>query len=352
MDFVKDQNPKPIYLADTLVGLPDYVKTAAQILPDDVKDLADAAFGNPGRREFPLHSKAATWLSAAYAMGDGVWQADAFLENSIRKAASLWEIEGDLQKLEDTFASHNKQASAPLPRFALTVDFGDSAGLGVQNFYGVDNPYQITKSARDMVNDLDEGRLRIELFQDAAINLVKAAKSADMDLEDIHMRVRNLGEERLPDFENALQVAELRKNAGVPHEAVELYKHAALGAQSEPHQISRWLDLWLDLDSTYAVKYSNHQPDPFQAFFAGDHVASLEKAASEMVVVGDVLLPSEALGMVSETSLRQVFRKDAADKIAAALSYAKTDPALATHIFESLSPDINKDFLQLVLKAA
>jgi hypothetical protein len=352
MDFVKDQNPKPIYLADELVGLPEYVKTASQILPDDLVNLADVAFGVPSLREYPVHTKEATWLSAAYAMGSGAWHADAHLEQTVRKAAALHEIEPDLQKLEDAFAAQNKQASAPTPRFALSVDFGDTAGLGLQHFYEINDPYQITKAARDMVNDLSDGRLRIEFFQPAAVELIKAARSHDMDLGDIHMQVRCLGEERLPDFESALQVAELRKSAGVPEEAIELYKEAARGAQTEPEQIPRWLDLWLDMDATYGVKYSSHQPDPFQAFFAGDLLSDIDKAASEMVLINDVLIPASVLPAVTEDAVRKNFRKEAADKLAQAIGCAVQNPSQATQIFDSLPRGTNKEFLTLVLAAA
>ena len=208
MDFVKDQNPKPIYLADSLVGLPEYVKDASQIMPEDVKDLADAAFGNPGLREFPVHTKEATWLSAAYAMGSGQWQADLHLEQTIRKAAALHEIDADLQKLEDAFAAQHKQASTPESRFALSVDFGGAAGLGLQHFYAINDPYQICKSARDMTNDLADSRLRIEFFRPAAVELIKAARSFSMDLEDIHPQVRCVGEDRLlEDLDGAGEVA-------------------------------------------------------------------------------------------------------------------------------------------------
>lgn len=352
MDFVKDQNPKPIYLADALIGLPDYVKTASQITPDDLVDLADVAFGVPSLREFPVHTKEATWLSAAYAMGAGTWAADAHLEQTIRKAARLHEIEPDLQKLEDVFAAQHKQASAPAPRFALSVDFGDTAGLGLQHFYEINNACQISKAARDMVNDLSDGRLRIEFFQPAAVELVKAARNHSMDLEDIPMQIRSLGEERMPDFENAMKVAELRKSAGVPDDALELYKEAALGAQAEPDQIPRWLDLWLDMDATYGVKYSSHQPDPFHAFFAGDLLSDVDKAASEMVLIHDVLIPASVLPAVTEVSVRQNFRKEAADKIAQAINCAVENPAQASQIFEGLPSDTNKEFLQLVLAAA
>lgn len=352
MDFVKDQNPKPIYLADSLTGLPDYVKVANQIMPEDLAELSDAAFGVPGTREFPVHTKEAAWLSAAYAMGSGQWEADLHLENTIRKSAKLFGIEDDLQKLEDAFAAQNKQASAPASRFALTVDFGDTANLGLQSFYEINDPYQISKSARAMHVDFVADRLRIELFRPAAVELVKAAREFNMDLEDIHPAVRCFGEERLPDFENALQVAELRKNAGVPDEAIQLYKDAALGAQQEPDQIPRWLDLWLDLDSSFAVKYSSYQPDPYSAFYAGESEDNIAKAASEMVIIADVMIPSTVLSLVPEDNIRKHFRKEAADLMVAARGCAVADPATASTIFEKLGREVNQEFLQLLLDAA
>ena len=100
------------------------------------------------------------------------------------------------------------------------------------------------------------------------------------------------------------------------------------------------------------MKYSSHQPDPYSAFYAGEALSVIEKAASDMVVISDVLSPSTVLALVAEDDIRKNFRKDAADKIAEARGCAVENPAQASGIFQQLSPDLNKDFLRLVLQAA
>ena len=347
MDFVTDQNNKPLYLADQLAGLPEYVKTASPIETDQLAALQPNAFGDPAVREYPIHTKAATWLSACYALGTG--REDEALWGTLNKAAAFHGITEDLTALAGVFAEHNKAASAPVRAYALTVNFGDTGDLGVRNFYPIDNPYSICKSARDMVNDYAADRLRIEHFRPAAIELVKAARANFVDSIDIHPRVLAVGEERIPDFSSAEQVAELRKNAGVDDEGVVLYKEAAAGALAEPSAADKWLDLWLDLDATYNVKYSALQPSPYEAFYAGDTLSDIAKLASEMVLIEGALIPREALRAVPEDLIKRAFRKETADVLIAAVADAQTEPALASGAFEKLGSATSKHFLELVI---
>lgn len=356
MDFVKDRNPFPIYQADRMVGLPDYVKQAAQISPGELDDMDSIAFADGAAREFPIHTKAATWLSAAYAAGTGLFDnpvVPGHIGERIKSAAAFHEITSDVDTLLAAFASHVKEAAAPEISYALSVDFGDHGGaLGVQNFYPLQDVYDIVKSARDMLNDLEGGRLPVNYFRDASQELVKAARAESVNFDDIHPRVLAAGDERLPDYEHALLCADLRKNAGVDDEGLELYKAAALGAKHEPGEIARWVDLWLDLDSTYGVKYAQHQPNPYEAFFAGPQVPDLDKVASAVVVIESVMVPKAVIADLPEDAIRRNFSKEAADKITEAVKCAHADPAVASNLLEAITRDERKELLNLTLATA
>ena len=349
MDFVKDQNPRPVYLADQLVGLPEYVKTANTLVVEDLKGLQDIAFADPAAREYPVHTKAATWLSAAYCLGT---DSDEKKMGIIKAAADTWGISEDIDALEIALASHVKAASEPVSRYALTVDFGEHGPGGTRNFYPINDPSEIAVAARNMTKGAADRTLPLEYFRAGSIELVKAAREMHMDMNDIHPRVLAIGEERLPDFDNALEIAELRKHAGVDTEGLELYKLAALGAQNEPQEIDKWLDLWLDLDHTYQVKYSSVLlPDPFVAFFAGESLAVIDKMATEMVLVGDVMIPKTVFAGVPSVRIEQHFSKSACVSIQEAQGVASATPHLATDKLASLSPSETKTLLEVLLKS-
>lgn len=352
MDFVKDQNPRPVYLADELVGLPEYVKSASELQPEELDALAVVSFASPAQREYPIHTKAATWLSAAYALGTFT-EVPGYLQGRIKAAAEFHGISEDYEKLVAAFQNFNKKASEPTLSFALTVDFGEAGGnLGIQNFYPLNDEYDIVKSARVMLKDADEGRLPINYFRLAAKEVIKAAAAKSIPFDEFHPRIRAIGEDRFPDFEHALTCVGLRKSAGVDEEAVELYKAAALGARDEPEKIDQWLDIWLDLDATCGIKYAAAQPNPYEAFFAGDVMPDAEKVASEAVLVSSVMIPKSVLSGISEDVVRQNFKQATADVIVDAVKQAAEHPEIASGLLDTVDAENQAELLRVLLRAA
>ena len=81
---------------------PPFVKTASQqSLIGNTESLPDIAFAGP-YRTFPVHTKAATWLSAAFAAYNTDKAPKEELDPvkaNIRKAASYWRLEDDVEHL-------------------------------------------------------------------------------------------------------------------------------------------------------------------------------------------------------------------------------------------------------------
>jgi hypothetical protein len=66
-DFLDDPNQQKFYTLERLHGIPDFVKNASTATQrEGVDKLPVHIFGDPHRRKFPCHTKAATWLSQAY----------------------------------------------------------------------------------------------------------------------------------------------------------------------------------------------------------------------------------------------------------------------------------------------
>lgn len=65
-DVYDDANFQALYAIDKLVGLPNFVKSAAVADHDEIKNLPTEVFGDGINRKFPCHTKQATYLSNAY----------------------------------------------------------------------------------------------------------------------------------------------------------------------------------------------------------------------------------------------------------------------------------------------
>ncbi len=342
MDFVKDLNPKPIYLAAELGLMPDYVGDAAQLTSEDLAPLQKVAFADPGRREFPIHSKTATWLSAAYAMGIGM--TDPALLERITKAAAVFGITEDVTKLEAAFQAQIKTASAPERRYALVHE-----GEG---YFPINDAEEILESGRAIAKAARHRDLPILLARQSAMTLVKAARAAGI-AEDLLPGIRALGTDRLPNFDFAEVALGLRKAAGVTAEAMTLYRDLLDSAKSaSAEEMDQFVALWADMDQANGLSYARGIPDPYASFYQdGEEAPDIDKLAAENVVIDDVMVPIMAIPVVSEDTVRKHFTKDAAEAIIGAQKITGTDPALATEAFAKLAAEDRRSFLGLLAAA-
>lgn len=350
MDFTTDNNPVGLYRALDIVDVPDYVGTAPLMKPEDVSRLHKSAFADSKHREFPCHTKTAAWLSAAYFFGSN-------LENEpvgerIKSACAVHGIDiAPFVALNEQVKSASAEIEPDIETHALTVDFGGEDGRGVEKYYPIKIASQVQDSSRALLNDYDAGKMPDDWFVRAAQSIVKAASATGLAADALHDRIKQAGVHRLFSLESALRMADARAWAGVPAESVELYKQAAQGAAQDPGNELQWMSLWDDLDRANHVKYSKLVPRPHAAFFAGPEVEQIEKLASEVVILEDVMIPKAVIAKPSEQSLRQRFTKQAAEKILEIQKVACQNPYDASRQFAELDGDTRKEFLKVLLNA-
>jgi hypothetical protein len=65
-DQLSDLNLSKLYAINTLYDIPDFVKEAAWHSREDFNEVPSTAFADPANRVYPINTRAATWLSAAY----------------------------------------------------------------------------------------------------------------------------------------------------------------------------------------------------------------------------------------------------------------------------------------------
>jgi hypothetical protein len=331
MDFVKDQNPKPLY--KFFDSMPEYVKSASLVTEEETEKLASAAFADPIRREFPCHTKVATWNSAAYYAGSGM--NNESIRNRIVKAAETHGIKEDVEAvLAKTFTKYaSDKTDSSVSEFALIVDFGDG---DVKGFYKCGSAEDIVEACLQLTADIKDQRIPAEYMRDAATNIVKAAKQFDC-LEDLPQQIKNLGTPKLLDFDHAASVLRLRKNAGVDEEGVELYQEIVKAASEDPDNVENYIALCNDLDRMHSVRYSSMQPTPAEAFYSGPLVDDIIKMANENVIVGSVMVPVSAFESLPDEELKKHFNKEAAEILIGIKDLATKSAAYASEMFEKLN---------------
>lgn len=357
-DHVDDFNPTFFFALAEDWGderMPEYLKTASVISAEEVADLGSSYFADPKRRLWPLHSKVATFLSAASFYSQGINDRD--VENQIKMAAQAHDIVADVERCEQFYAKLAKQASAPAapqaPAFALTVDINGT----LHQVYPCSSPGEVMKSARLLPGDLAEERIPLSFARDAARALVKRARALGVPDNEIAQRTLELGEERIPDFHAAASIMEIRvKYAAQSEEQRQLYREVVKSAEEAWHRgesLDDYIDLVGELDAYNGIKSGGLICDPVALFYRGPTQSEVEKFASEVVFVGSQPLPAELVARFGQ--MRQVHArlpKAAAEKVVQASAAALSDPAAATVALSALDAPEQLTVLSLALEAA
>jgi len=298
------------------------------------------AFADPHAKLHPIHTKAATWLSAAYVFSHGLETPE--IEASLTKAAKLWGIQEDLETLKVLKPEVEKKASNTSERqFALQVDFGETRG-GFKNIYPINNCGEVITSAETLMKDASiyTKKMPVEFFRDASLAIVKAALKHGVTEDELHPRILASGVDRMPNFDHAREVARMRKYAGANDEEVSIYTDIVNAAEDEwdkkgsldnKNELFEPLaNLWHAADEQLGVKYARLAPDFYTAMFSGEPVEGIVKAAREVVVISGVMIPKTEIASLSDRRIEQNFTKSAQEEIKTLRDLAMEKPEQVT----------------------
>ena len=136
--------------------VPDYVMKAEN--RTDLDSYSPDNFGHPGKRLYPLTSKAETWLSRQYFQLDkkayhtGVAQA---IEDRINKAAAFWNLEDDKPVIKKQASAKHTVRGIKDGDVAFTIDISEPAHYKQAAEYLVNNKNKLTyELRRSMARDL------------------------------------------------------------------------------------------------------------------------------------------------------------------------------------------------------
>ena len=295
MDFVKDNNPKYLKHAESMLGnFPEYVKNAYDTnKSEQLVSLHRSSFADQAAREFPIDTPENTFLSYAYCKAASV--DSAALVQNIKQAAARHNV--NLEEVDAAFAVKEASNEEKAKNFAVTIDTGDN---GVKFYYPLHNELAIEKSARELAEDFD--RIPLEAFRHGALNLVKAAKAKNMPIDALPHRIRYTGAHREFNYKFASQAVRQRKKA-LGEDAAAIYGEIVKSASVDVEHVNDYVNLFIEMDEMNGIKYAAEMLNPYEAFFSGHDIDEIEKTANAYVVVSEAPIPLEE------------FNKLAADKV-------------------------------------
>lgn len=353
-DQVDDSNPTYLFKAAEEMELPEWFTSAPELTSESVSKLPPLSFADQPNRLFPVHTKEACLDSAICFYGKR-YNAPA-IESNIKRAAAAHGIMPLVEKVIVVFTPTVKRASAPEPRYALAIA-DDVDGGATRYFYPIDGESDLTKSARNLTKAATQERLPIPFVRTAAQEMVKRCYELKLDPKmTLPQEVLRMGEDRIPDFANALAAIEKRAEfCNVDEEGMRIYRdtvEAAKEAFQQDEDLQDFIDVISLVDETNQVKYSALIKDPYQVFFSGPTRQEVEKFAKEVVFVGDTPVPTEVFGSLLDTDIEGMFRGATATPIKQARDMAIGDAAGASQAIASIGEENEHALLSLMLRKA
>lgn len=160
LDHTLDLDGRQTYRLTRIIQFPDFVKSAndSDLVPDDSNGDVHL-YADMKRKMYPMHSPAATWMSAAFFLDqkDQYKTKEAeWIEDRLTTQAKLWKIGGAIKQLRDKIASFKampEEDQLPDEDFALVVDNGDGSKL---RKYPIRNPLEMKKAAEFFMENRDK----------------------------------------------------------------------------------------------------------------------------------------------------------------------------------------------------
>ena len=333
-DFVRDQNPTPIYHAHQMHGLPDYVKTATEIQPKEIEGLHSSAFADRINKLHPIHNKVAALMSGIYLAGYN--EKSGPIWTTVKEACDYYGVGKDLEDIITVFDEEPVKSASTVSverDYAIQIKWNDEE---TGSYYPIKTAAEVAESAVLLDKDYFEDRMPVEVFRAAASNIMKAAAEKGVYTQHIPRTVSEAGTARLPNLDYADLMLYTRKEAGVPDEGMQIYQQCldiAKEAQTD-QAIEQAVSLWRDLDEQHGITYTKKAngrwiPSPQECFYTGMTEDELKKTAQEHVVLCGVMIPKNDFLIPTlandYANIRREFGKEASAQVIDALTPLSED---------------------------
>lgn len=181
MDFISDKSQRVLHVIKNVVSCYDMGKVAAACSNINTRDLGAQAYADTIRRRYPIHTKEATLLSAAYAAHS---HEDSVTQDKIAEAADFWDVGPTVVGIRREIAS-----SLPVTKHALDTEVN---GVHIQAF-----PYHDADSLKIATEAFIRERTKLPLAvrESTSLAIKKASEQlgADLGEENVAVLDRSMG---------------------------------------------------------------------------------------------------------------------------------------------------------------
>lgn len=129
--------------------LPEFVKIASvdDLDPSKLSGLPDGAFADGNKRQYPVHTKAATYTSAVRYLRDSVYDGKGNEQTTAQllKFASVWGIEPEVRQVADKLAAEVEPYIGDIPDSSFMLIYTDDKGNKCRRYLAIDA--ETTKTA-------------------------------------------------------------------------------------------------------------------------------------------------------------------------------------------------------------
>lgn len=199
--------------------IPMFVKEAAEIPTAAVQALPPTSFADRSR-ELPIHSKAATWLSALRYFNTPESDWDQHTRSNLIKAASFWGIETEIWALADTVKKAAAIPNLDNTQYAVVVKSGDEL---VERRWPLLDGSSVKKASQGLWENRD--RYPLAIRKEAASRILRRALELGVRLgerQEYIEKAAGYGIARADDLRKALRERRyLAKSAALRDRYVE-----------------------------------------------------------------------------------------------------------------------------------
>lgn len=364
-DYV-DANATDLFLKLSSANLiPEYVYDSEIITSDVTKQLKDIAFADPKTRSYPCFSKAACWMSAAWAAGR--LEEDEEVKENIVKMAKLHNIEDDVANLFNYFNSEfSKVASVKEEKeeekeYALKIASSlEDDNTEVLELYPINNDLEIIDSGEKVAKAYSFGKLSPVVMRDVSHNILKKASANSLDSDMLPSIIIQFGERRMPDpFSAEFLLGEMRKQAAAAEylcllsDLAEYMTKKASTPENAVDYAETIAGRMYDLDQKNNIVYNTWSPDPCTLIFTGPTLDIMSKAASTNFFLDNTRIPTVDLVNMSDDNINNMFSEKSAAIIndarnTAQLEATESNSNSITNKLDTLD-DTSKEMLKRLL---
>jgi len=353
-DYTKTSNPHSLFKAAAFKPLPEWANQAGIPKEAELEKLNKKAFADQKNRLFPLHTKVAAFMSALDALFDPTHVSDESM-GRIKKACDYFGVTALIPPYAEHFAAlWDKAASESIPEAPTHALRLDLSGDRTVHALPTNTAVEVRKSASSLLRLGESPKLPHGSFILACRNLVKSAMHHGCmnNLPDLIVRI---GVPRDVDWDKAASYLPIaRTKLGLSEAQLKPYQDALVEGKDGSKSAAEVCKTILELDKTAGACYTYQDfvrgvVTPEEIVFSGMSERDKQAAMSASVLIGKAEIPRYALANVTTTQRRVGLSKAA--HMALNNAERTSDPVKATMIFDALSPEDQRNLVEIIVDA-